>query len=458
MMLTPDIPYVSRYEAFRTFAQHRATYQVLVPPTMLSKEDRRLHIRQTLDEDHYGRVHNHPDGVAEKYAKLESSAFSFFRGTALLFYRDCAGTDGHLPPVLAMGDVHPENFGVMSSEAGVPIFNLNDFDEAYYAPFSWDVKRGAVGFYLAAREYDLSKKDSRKTVEAFVEGYLKGLATFVHHDREKQTQQRLDNSPKMIRELLKSAAKDRESFLLELVDFKQERFIHTDEVIPHSTEIDKFQAIVDEYAAQVELTSALSATHFKVKDVAIKEGSGTASLGLSRYWVLIEGPTDAITNDIILEIKQARTSAMAGLVPTENLSMAAGAARVVQAHNVHVVGGDPYYGYATIDETSFLVRERSPFKTRIKLDNLDDDGFVEYARICGYTLSQAHARSDEDQPLADEPIEKQILESMLPDVFTADIVRFAEIMGKRVRHDHKLFKEDYKLGAFHARLGEAAIS
>ena len=34
----------------------------------------------------------------------------------------------------------------MPNEDGAPFFGVNDFDEAWVAPFSYDVKRGAVGF------------------------------------------------------------------------------------------------------------------------------------------------------------------------------------------------------------------------------------------------------------------------------------------------------------------------
>ncbi len=47
-----------------------------------------------------------------------------------------------MPSVMALGDVHPENFGVMPDRNGAPIFGVNDFDETIYAPFTWDIKRG----------------------------------------------------------------------------------------------------------------------------------------------------------------------------------------------------------------------------------------------------------------------------------------------------------------------------
>ncbi len=95
---------------------------------------------------------NAPQGASKKFDELAGDFFKFFRGTALLFCRDMVGQDAHMPTVMLLGDVHPKNFGVMPDENGAPIFGVNDFDETMYGPFTWDIKRGAVGFWIAARE------------------------------------------------------------------------------------------------------------------------------------------------------------------------------------------------------------------------------------------------------------------------------------------------------------------
>jgi uncharacterized protein (DUF2252 family) len=166
---------VDRSEAYKAYAEGRANGEIILPPLFLSKHERRLHVRRTLREDHQRRIHNRPEGAQVKFDKLAESAFSFFRGTALLYYRDYAGTDAHLPLVITIGDVHPENFDVMPNEDGAPIFGVNDFDEAWVAPFSYDVKRGAVGSYIAAKQKGLKKKHRRQVIGSFVNGYLKAL-------------------------------------------------------------------------------------------------------------------------------------------------------------------------------------------------------------------------------------------------------------------------------------------
>ncbi|MCA9117562.1 MAG: DUF2252 family protein, partial [Planctomycetaceae bacterium] len=409
----------------------------------------------TIREDHQFRIRSRPEGAQEKFDKLARSAWHFYRGTALLFYRDIAGTDGHLPVVLVIGDAHPENFGVMPNEDGAPFFGVNDFDEAAFAPFSWELKRASVGFYLAMREVGRSRKKARKAVKAFLDGYFDGLLEFARSDREKWHEFRLDNSPPLIRELLKSSRDDREEFLAELVDLKRSVFRPSDEIVPHSKYVEDFQGIIDRYRSSNRIPETRRTGHFRVKDVAIKKGSGTASLGLDRYFVLIDGPSDNNDDDIVLELKQTRRSALDGLVPEPGNGRKHGpddadepAGRIVSSHSIHLVGGDPYYGQTEIDDQSFLVRERSPCKNDFDIDDLSYSEFKCYADICGRTLSIAHARCDGDTGLMEGDAEKKILASVHRPLFIGDMIRFAEATAKRICRDFKGYQRDHAAGAF----------
>lgn len=451
MIITPDTSALDqdRTEHFCQFARERAAGMVHAPPYLMPKEERRRYVRSTLREDHQFRIQNRPEGAQAKFDKLADSLFKFFRGTALLYYRDYAGTDGHFPTVFTVGDVHPENFGVMPNEDGAPIFGVNDFDEAYFAPFSYDVKRGGVGFYIAAWESGFDKSDRKKVVAAFVDGYLRGMKAFAQDDREKWHEFRIDNSPKMIRKLLESAQEPRTKFLKEWIDVEKGCFISADEVVPHSAHIEKFQEVVDAYRSSNGMENErLDESFFRVVDVAIKKDSGTASLGLDRYFVMIDGNSSAVEDNIILELKQARRSALYGLTPTDRAEDDGAAPRAVRSHDVHLVGGDPYYGHVEMDEISFLVRERSPYKDEIDVDDLDEEEMQEYASICGQALAQTHARSDQDTGIMEGDAEKRILSAITPDLFRDDVVRFAKSAAKRLKKDYKAFCKDHQLGAF----------
>lgn len=124
------------------------------------------------------------------------------------------------------------------------------------------------------------------------------------------------------------------------------------------------------------------------------------------------------------------------------------AQKIVEAHDIHLVGGDALYGFATYQDKSYLIRERSPYKHDLDIDELDAEKLEKYARLCGKTLSQTHARSDEDTGTMEGNAEDTILQSIITKVFVEDMVRFAKLSAKRVIKDFELFKLEYQLGAF----------
>ncbi|WOI56127.1 DUF2252 domain-containing protein [Palleronia sp. LCG004] len=439
-----------RVELFRDLAERIAGREVIVPPRMLTGTARRHHVRSTLREDHATRIEQRNHGASVKFDVLSGDFFKFYRGTALLFYRDLVGEDAHMPSVMALGDVHPENFGVMPDVNGAPIFGVNDFDEVIYAPFTWDMKRGAVGFWIAAREVaGMKRKKRRKVMKAFVEGYLDAMQDYADHATEKNDSWRIDNSPKVIRKLFEQAWEERRDWLWD--DYLKPNgrgFRADDELQPISSEVGKFQKAIDTLAKDKDLAKHDRAGELKVKDVCVRHGQGTASLGLPRYYVLIEGPSKDATDDLIIEFKRARRSALEGLVPPSEFDAGSKADRIAHGQTVQLAHGDIFYGAVEIDGESFMSRERAPFRDDIDLDDLSYGTWKKYARACGAALAQAHALSD-DLGKIDYDVEPSIMEAASPrKLFLADMVRWAEEAADRLKADHEMFSEDYALGAF----------
>jgi uncharacterized protein (DUF2252 family) len=446
----PAKPARGRFEAFRDLSERIAAGDLVVPPVMLNGEARRLHVRSTIREDHKNRIQEGRHGARAKFEKLATSRYSFFRGTALLFYRDMAGTDAHQPTVLALGDVHPENFGVMPNAEGVPIFSVNDFDETMYAPFTWDIKRGAVGFWVGAQEEgDLNRKHRRRIVRAFVKGYLEAMEDFARNGHEKRNAFNMTNSPKVIRRLFEEAWEERKDWLWDdYLDPSGLRFRADDELEPISSQVDKFQKAVHEVVAAKGIEVPARAGELKVKDVCIRHGQGTASLGLPRYYVLIEGPSKDATDDLIIEFKTARRSALAGVAPPSEFEAGDKAERIAHGQSVHLAYGDVFYGAVEIDGQSFMSRERAPFRDDIDLDELSKSTWRDFAHVCGRALAQAHALSD-DLGEIDYDVEPSIVAASSPrNLFIADILNWTEEAADRLKHDHRAFIQDFELGAF----------
>ncbi|SFQ11484.1 DUF2252 domain-containing protein [Tranquillimonas alkanivorans] len=439
-----------RVESFRALAKRVASGEELFPPLLLRGHARRAHVRATLREDHASRIEQRSFGARVKFDELSGDFYKFFRGTALLFYRDMVGQDAGMPTVMALGDVHPENFGVMPDRHGAPIFGVNDFDEAVYAPFTWDMKRGATGFWIAAGEIaGMKRKKRRKVIARFVEGYLDAMQSYAERATERNDDYRMDNSPKVIRRLFDEAWEERRTWLWD--DYLKPSgrgFGPGDELQPLSGEIATFQKAIDALAKEKGIEPSERAGTLKVKDVCVRHGEGTASLGLPRYYVLIEGPSKNATDDLIIEFKRARRSALDGLTPPSDFKAGGKADRIAHGQAVQLAHGDIFYGAATVWGQSYMTRERAPFRDDIDLDELSGRTWKDYAEVCGAALAQAHALSDELGRI-DYDVEPSIVAAASPrPLFVSDIVEFAEEAADRLSTDHAYFREDHALGAF----------
>src|SRR3954449_12069934 len=120
-----------------------------------------------------------PAAFRRKFRKMAASPFAFYRGSASLFYADQAAgfasdrfLDDRTSRVWIHGDLHAENFGTYMNASGQLVFNVNDFDEAYVGPFSWDLKRFAASVALLGYAKALSDRAIGELVAGFARSYL----------------------------------------------------------------------------------------------------------------------------------------------------------------------------------------------------------------------------------------------------------------------------------------------
>lgn len=115
--------------------------------------------------------------LALKHREMAGGLFPFLRAT---FYRwmqlwpaVCSDL-AKAPSVLAVGDLHVENFGTWRDSEGRLIWGINDFDEAYRMPYTVDLVRLAVSARLAIKGDHLAVM-ARDACDAILEGYHAGL-------------------------------------------------------------------------------------------------------------------------------------------------------------------------------------------------------------------------------------------------------------------------------------------
>ncbi len=112
-----------------------------------------------------------------KHVNMKDGVFPFLRAT---FYRwaqiwpDVCPELAKGPHVLAVGDLHVENFGTWRDVEGRLIWGVNDFDEAHPLAYANDLVRLAVSAHLASEADHLPLK--RKDIcDSILEGYRDGL-------------------------------------------------------------------------------------------------------------------------------------------------------------------------------------------------------------------------------------------------------------------------------------------
>jgi hypothetical protein len=112
-----------------------------------------------------------------KHQQMSADIFSFMRAT---FYRwlelwneQCAEL-ANAPVVLAVGDLHVENFGTWRDQEGRLVWGVNDFDEAFALPYASDLVRLATSAHLAISANHLALRPA-DACGAILKGYAKQL-------------------------------------------------------------------------------------------------------------------------------------------------------------------------------------------------------------------------------------------------------------------------------------------
>lgn len=339
----------------------------------LSAEQRGEQILAVFDTAFGELLAADPAAFRVKFRKMAASAFAFYRGTAALFYHDLDQDrrggpylDERTSRVWIHGDLHAENFGTYMDAQGRLIFNVNDFDEAYVGPFTWDLKRFAASVALIGYAKALSDEQITELVRVYAAAYrerIHALATGAKSDEVPPFN--LDTAEGPLLDALRDARSLTRFGLLdsmtEIRDFER-RFAPGG----GSIELDaatryKVLAAFDGYLETLPESSLTRPDSYRVKDVVGRRGIGIGSAGLPSYNILLEGTSDALENDVVIYIKQAQTpavsrhvtdSAIRGYFQHEGHRTVI-SQRALQAH------ADPWLGWTELDGASTSSSPRS---------------------------------------------------------------------------------------------------
>ncbi|MER2107868.1 MAG: DUF2252 family protein [Solibacillus sp.] len=377
----------------------------------------------------------------EKYKKMAESPFRFFRGSAYLYYYDTTKIDSifHTDPqrpTWIMGDMHMDNFGAFQNEEGDVVFDVNDFDEGYVGSYLYDILRMSISIALYMEEQQLSEDVQQQAINSFLTSYIKQMKRFKSGKDDPITLIfTKDNTKGPIRRALKKLEQRQHTQLLEdltvVNELGQRIFVETEEIHRVSGPLfNQISALLGDYAVQ---------------DIALKYGSGTASIGLERYYIVARDAEDA---EYVLEMKEVRTAVPAYFFPYNELfwqHYEHQGARVVGTQKAMHHLEDPHLTYATMNGKEYYIRERSPYKRKVKSKNYrSTEEYFETTAIMGQIAAKIHARADIDySDVFTYHSEDEILEAieqhkaLFVDSVTMQVLRYKDI----VNYDYELFIE-----------------
>ncbi|MFE5909761.1 DUF2252 domain-containing protein [Streptomyces wedmorensis] len=406
-----------------------------------------------------------PAAFRVKFRKMAGSAFAFYRGTACLFYADLE-REAHGGPYLdertgrvwIHGDLHAENFGTYMDANGRLIFNVNDFDEAYVGPFTWDLKRFAASLALIGYTKALSDGQITELVRIYAAAYrerVHALATGAKGDEVPAfTLETADGA--LLGALREARALTRFGLLDSMTEIRE--FERRFSAGGGTIELDaatryKVLAAFDGYLETLPESSLARPDSYRVKDVVGRRGIGIGSAGLPSYNILLEGNSDALENDVVIYLKQAQTPAVSRHVTDAAVRgyfhheghRTVISQRALQAH------ADPWLGWTELDGAGQLVAEVSPYAVDLDWSDIDDpEEIAATVADLGRATATMHAAADDSSGHSLVPFstERAIDAAIAADEegFAELLVDFAHSYGARARADHQIFVDLFRNG------------
>ena len=401
------------------------------------------------------------DLVPVRHGRMMVSPFTFYRGAAKVMAADLADTPTAGLIVQLCGDAHLSNFGGFASPERQLLFGLNDFDETLPGPFEYDLKRMAASFTIAARNNSFSPKDTRAVTLESVQAYRLAMAEFAamrtldiwyaqmsEHDIQEAMRavkvdalaadgtrnsavkrKKKDKTGKatkgskaeadMIADAIKAASKllkkarTRDSLhalprFTEVVDGRYRIVSQPPVVVPlrelhgvwgrSSDEIrDVIQAQFRVYKSSLSADRRQLLERFTIVDVARKV-VGVGSVGTRAFMVLLEGRDTG--DPLFLQVKEATRSVLEDHLP--NSAFHTHGQRVVEGQRMMQATSDIFLGWTkgVQDDRSYYWRQLRDMKASAPVEAMNPFRMTFYARMCGWTLARAHARSGDPVAIA----------------------------------------------------------
>ncbi|GAB3386523.1 DUF2252 domain-containing protein [Humibacter soli] len=362
-----------------------------------------------LRQQHTHRV---PELIPLRLERMTANPFAFYRGSAAIQATDLRAERRTGVDVTICGDAHVANFGIYASPERSLVFDLNDFDEAAYGPWEWDVKRFITSVVLAARQRGFKESRVRASAVEAATSYRLGLRQFTQLgvlDRfylrsDVRNGQRAASSQKVLDRAIAAASRRTSARVVGKITRRADdgtlTIVENPPVLAHVPETTERGVldVVRRYLATVPADIAVLLSQYVATD-AVRRVVGVGSVGTRCYIVVLTGPAG---EPLVLQIKEAARSvavefggATAGRSPAfdERADPDEHGHRVVGNQRVLQSASDPFLGWTSYDGHAYYVRQFRDQNVSIDTETLDFRPFTDYVDACGTVLARAHAQS-----------------------------------------------------------------
>jgi uncharacterized protein (DUF2252 family) len=385
------------------------------------------------------------DRLSLKLALLRKDPFSFFRGTNPLFLEFLPRSHFVLraPCVLICGDLHLENFGAFKGDNRLCYFDVNDFDEACLAPFTFDVVRFIASIKVAAPGFGMSPAQARILVRRFFKAYLHSIADGKPRWIERSLAQGV------FRALLRRATnRTRRELLSRFTKLKAgERRIRNDgarSLRADPTDRPRLRRLLAKFALP-----GVGRSFFKLID-ASRRIAGCGSLGLMRYILLVRGRGSPDQN-FALDLKYAAPSAVADRLAQPQPQWANEAQRVVSIQRAMQAISPALLRAVRFDNRYFVLKELQPSIDRLDLAQWRSKPrrILQAVEGMGHVAAWAHLRGCGHYGAASsETLQTYVATKRWP----AAVERLAGRAARRTQRAWRIYSKDYDCGAVAAAI------
>jgi uncharacterized protein (DUF2252 family) len=342
--------------------------------------------------------------VPIRYGRMAASPFGFLRGAAVVMAQDLAATPVTGLAVQVCGDAHLSNFGVYATPERNQVFDVNDFDETLPGPWEWDIKRLAASVIVAGRTNGFSGDTSRQAVLRCVREYRERMWEYADMSSLDVWYSRLD--PTSVRRFVRRS--DRSYVEKELKESRQHSNV---EAFPRLTQArdgqyrikddpplitrldddqleQRLENLLAGYSASLQEDRHLLLRKYHFIDVAQKV-VGVGSVGTRCYVALLQG--NGSSDPLFLQVKEAQASVLERHLGPSAYSNHG--QRVVSGQRIMQAASDLFLGWTETDSIDFYIRQLRDMKLSVNIASLNPQRFIDYCRLCSWTLARAHARS-----------------------------------------------------------------